>query len=100
MAFHPSGYILAVGFKTKLHIYHLMYDQLRTYKDLNLKNVSCLRYANGGQYLTAAFEIDDEKFPFSFKIYNAYTLECVFDKNTGLSRHNGPKTRIVDMAWS
>ena len=98
VAFHPNGYMIATGFKTKIHIYHLMWDQLRTYKDLDIKHTTCIRYSRGGQYLAVAFTLESsDKYKNTLNIYDSYTLECVFDKNTGVSKHLGPTTKIVDM---
>ena len=38
VAIHPSGYYLAVSFIDKVRLYHILHDELRHYKNLELKN--------------------------------------------------------------
>jgi len=38
VSIHPNGYYLASGFVDKVRIFHLVYNDLRTYRDIGLKN--------------------------------------------------------------
>ena len=33
VAFHPSGYYLAAGFRDKFRIFHVLRDELKSYKE-------------------------------------------------------------------
>jgi cilia- and flagella-associated protein 57 len=55
VAFHPSGYYIALGFKDKLRIFHLMHRDLRLYKELSLTNTTKLKFSNGGHFLAASY---------------------------------------------
>lgn len=38
VSIHPNGYYLACGFVDKVRIYHLAHNDLRTYREIGLKN--------------------------------------------------------------
>ena len=37
LAFHPTGYYLAVGFIDKLRFFHILHSSLREYKEVGIK---------------------------------------------------------------
>ena len=86
VAFHPSGYYLAIGFIDKVRIFHVLYDELRFYKEINVRNATLLKFSNGGQYLACgAGKI--------VHIYTTYSLELVCEP---LKDHIN---NVTDMAW-
>jgi len=38
VAIHPSGYYLAASFIDKVRLYHILHDELRHYKNVEVKN--------------------------------------------------------------
>jgi hypothetical protein len=47
---HPSGYYLAASFLDKIRIYHILHDELRQYKTLEIKNCQRMRFNTGGNF--------------------------------------------------
>jgi cilia- and flagella-associated protein 57 len=86
VAFHPSGYYLAVGFEDKVRIFHVLFEDLRFFRELNIKNSTCMRFSNGGHYLAAS----SQKVVY---IYTSFTLEQVII----LRNHSSP---VQDLCWS
>ena len=70
VAIHPSGYYLAASFIDKIRLYHILHDELRHYRNLEIKNCSKMRFNTGGNL----FFVVDQK---NVMIYNAYTLQKV-----------------------
>ena len=85
-AFHPSGYYLAISFEDKIRMFHLLSDDLRFYREINIKHANCLRFSNGGHLLAAAAN----KVVY---IFTSYTLEHV-------EQFKSHTNTIHDMAWS
>lgn len=75
IAIHPSGYYMAASFIDKIRIYHILHDELRAYKTLEVKNCSLMRFNPGGNY----FFVADGK---NLQIYNSYTLLKVHQLKT------------------
>ncbi|KRW99737.1 WD40-repeat-containing domain [Pseudocohnilembus persalinus] len=73
---HPDGYMLAVGFVDKLRIFHILNNELRTYKEISVKQVSVIQYSQGGQYLAVSYPKPKSQY-YQTIIYNSYTLEIV-----------------------
>ena len=48
LALHPSGYYLAAGFMDKVRIMHVLHDELREFRTLEIKNVNKVKFSNGG----------------------------------------------------
>lgn len=86
VAFHPSGYYLAVGFIDKIRIFHVLYDELRFFREINAKNVTCMKFSNGGHLLAAASQK-------TVYIYSSYTLELV----ETLKSHS---SLVQDLMWN
>lgn len=38
VAIHPSGYYMAASFFDKINFYHILHDELRHYKNVEIKN--------------------------------------------------------------
>lgn len=86
VAFHPSGYYLSVGFEDKVRIYHVLFDQIRLFRELSIKNSTSMRFSNGGHFLAAS----SNKFVY---IYTAFTLEQV----QVFKSFSQP---VLDLAWT
>ena len=67
VAMHPSGYQLAASFIDKIQIHHILHDELRLIKSIDLRNASLIRYSKGGQYFFAVEKT-------TIYVYNAYTF--------------------------
>ena len=67
VAMHPSGYQLAASFIDKIQIHHILHDELRLIKSIDLRNASLIKYSKGGQYF---FAIEKT----TVYIFNAYTF--------------------------
>ena len=48
VAIHPSGYQLAASFIDKIQIHHILHDELRLIKNIDLRNASLIKYSKGG----------------------------------------------------
>jgi len=53
VAIHPSGYYLAASFIDKIRIYHILHDELRHYKSIEVKNCQRMRFNSGGNLFFA-----------------------------------------------
>lgn len=83
-AIHPTGYQVAVSFIDKIWIHHILHDEMRQYKCLEIKNATLIKYSRGGQYF---FAVEKQW----IYVFNAYTLQQI-DK----IKHNGIKaTELV-----
>ena len=67
VAIHPSGYYLAASFIDKIRIYHILHDELRHYKNIEIKNCQKMKFCTGGHLF---FAIDNKQ----IHIFNSYTL--------------------------
>jgi hypothetical protein len=60
VALHPSGYYMAAGFLSCVLVMHILHDELRTFKQLkdskgyDLKNVTKMKFSNGGHLLVVS----------------------------------------------
>lgn len=86
VAFHPSGYFISVGFEDKVRIFHVLFDNIRLFRELNIKNSTCMRFSSGGHLLAASSNKN-------ILLYTTFTLECVANLKVSAST-------IVDLAWS
>lgn len=75
VAIHPSGYYMAASFIDKIRVYHIMHDELRHYKSLEIKNCSKMRFNPGGNLF---FVVDGK----TLLIFNSYTLQKVHQIKT------------------
>ena len=67
VAIHPSGYYLAASFIDKIRIYHILHDELRHFKSIDIKNCGLMRFNSGGNLF---FVVDGK----NLAIFNSYTL--------------------------
>lgn len=45
VAMHPSGYYMAASFIDKIRVYHILHDELRHYKNVEIKNCSKMKFS-------------------------------------------------------
>lgn len=45
---HPSGYYMAAGFTYNVRIMHVLHDELRDFRTLEIKNCNKMKFSNGG----------------------------------------------------
>lgn len=86
VAFHPSGYYLAISFVDRVRLFHLLYDELRFFREVNAPRATVLKFSNGGHILAAASGQ-------TLLIYEAYTLEC-------LQVMNAHSSIVQEICWS
>ena len=86
IAVHPSGYYMAAGFVDKVRVMHILDDELRDFRILDHKNVSKMKFSNGGQFLV----IVEQRM---FYIYSSYTLEL-------LTKNKSASTTISSISFN
>ena len=86
LAFHPNGYLLALGFTDKVRVFHVLYDELRLFKDVLVKSVTCMRFSNGGHLLALVSQK-------TVHVYSAVTFEPL----QVLKHHS---SQVLDIAWN
>lgn len=86
LAFHPNGYLLALGFTDKVRVFHVLYDELRLFKDVLVKTATCMKFSNGGHMLALASQK-------TVHIYSAVTFEPL----QVLKHHS---SQVLDIAWN
>ncbi len=59
LAFHPSGYYLAVSCIDKLRFFHVLNNELRPYRELGVKNAHILKFSRGGNLLAACYPLHE-----------------------------------------
>jgi cilia- and flagella-associated protein 57 len=77
LAFHPSGYYLAVGCVDKLRFFHVLNAELRPYRELGVRSAHIVKFSRGGHLLAACFPAREEASVTLIKVFNALTLEEV-----------------------
>lgn len=90
LALHPSGYYLAAGFMDKVRIMHVLHDELREFRTLEIKNCNRIKFSNGGQFLA----LTDQKNIF---LYASYTVENLLPNNKPLK---SPSQQISQIAFN
>lgn len=48
IAMHPSGYYMAASFIDKIRIFHILHDELKHFRTIEVKNCYHMRFSNGG----------------------------------------------------
>jgi WD40 repeat protein len=67
VAMHPSGYYMAASFIDKIRFYHILHDELRHFKNIELKNCQKMKFSSGGHLFLAVANK-------TIQIFNSYTL--------------------------
>lgn len=86
VAFHPSGLHVLVGFVDKLKLMNLLMDDIRLFKNFNVKTCRECRFANGGHCFAAV------NGPM-IQVFNTYTCELL----STLRGHNG---KVLSLCWT
>ncbi|CRG95587.1 conserved Plasmodium protein, unknown function [Plasmodium gallinaceum] len=83
---HCSGHLLLVAFTDKLRLFHILYNKLKIKKEFFLKNCSCCKFSNGGNFM-AVSKIS------TIYIYKTYTYDLLFILKSHVNY-------ITDIIWS
>jgi len=86
VAFHPSGFLLIVGFSDKLRLMNLLMEDMRTFKDLPIKACRECRFSNGGQMFAC---VNSNQ----IQVYKTFTCELV----ANLRGHNN---KVRSLSWT
>eukprot|EP01028_Stygiella_incarcerata_P004742 TRINITY_DN2061_c0_g1_i1.p1 TRINITY_DN2061_c0_g1~~TRINITY_DN2061_c0_g1_i1.p1 ORF type:complete len:1197 (+),score=341.87 TRINITY_DN2061_c0_g1_i1:223-3813(+) len=86
VAFHPSGFHILVGFRDKLRFMNVLMDDIRTFKELSIRQCRVCKFSHGGHLFAAVNQN-------LVQVYNSYTCELV-----GSLR--GHSARVRDVSWS
>jgi len=86
LSIHPSGLYIIVGFNDKLRFMNILVDDIRTFKEFNIRNCRECQFSNGGQYFAAVCGND-------IHIYSTWTFELL----NVMTGHNG---KINSVKWS
>jgi len=87
VAFHPSGFHIIVGFSDKLRLMNVFSNNLKTYKDIQVKNCREARFSNGGQFFAAVNSNN-------IQVFNTYT--CENNPNWIFKGHGG---KVRALTW-
>jgi len=86
IAFHPSGLHCAIGFNDKLRLAHVLVDDLRVYKEINVKHCKDVRFSKGGQFFACCNST-------TVSVYDFYDL-------TKLADLRGHSSKVKSLAFS
>lgn len=89
IAFHPSGFHLLIGQSDKLRLMNLLMADMKTYKDIPIKQCRECRFSNGGQYFAAV----NTNATNAIQVYKTYTCEPI----ETLRGHNN---KVRSVAWT
>ena len=67
VAMHPSGYYMAASFIDKIRVHHILNDEFKHYKNIDIRYCKLMKFSQGGHLFAC---INEDK----ILIYNAYTL--------------------------
>lgn len=70
VAMHPSGYYMAASFIGKIRLHHILHDEFKHYKNIDVRHCKVMKFSQGGHLLAC---VDGS----SIRIFGAYTLEPV-----------------------
>ena len=78
LAMHPSGYYMAVSYVDKIKIFHVLHNELKHFRNIDIKNCQKMRFSNGGHLFAAT----DQKS--CIHVFHSFTLEraCSIKVNT------------------
>jgi WD40 repeat protein len=74
-AIHPSGYYMAASFIDKIRFYHILQDEFKKYKTIDIRQSKLLKFSSGGNLFACTNKQEANKHHCKIEIYNAYTLE-------------------------
>lgn len=61
VAMHPSGYYMAASFIDKIRVHHILHDEFKPYKSIDIRYCKILKFSSGGHLLACVDENTDEK---------------------------------------
>lgn len=70
VSIHPSGYYMAASFIDKIRFHHILHDEFKHYKNIEIRYCRLMKFSSGG-HLFACVEEDN------LHIYNSYTIELI-----------------------
>jgi len=89
IAFHPSGFHLIIGQSDKLRLMNLLMEDMKTYKDIAIKQCRECRFSNGGQYFAAV----NTNATNAIQVYKTYTCEPI-------ETLRGHTNKVRSVAWT
>lgn len=57
LSFHPCGYYIAVGCKDKLRFFHVLNNELRPYREIQIKGAHIVKFSRGGHMIATASQV-------------------------------------------
>lgn len=84
IAFHPSGYAIAVSFADKVRLFIVLINELMLYKTVAIENARVMSFSEGGHMLGISSQNE-------FYVYNTHTSQVSIHK----SDHSDMITGIV-----
>lgn len=82
----PSGFHVVLGFADKLRFMNVLMEDLKLFRDLQIKSCKEIRFSSGGQYFAAA-NVN------SIQVYNTYSCQLI----ANLRGHNN---RVRGICWT
>lgn len=52
VAIHPSGYYMAASFIDKIRMHHILHDEFKHYKNIDIRYCKTMKFSNGGHLFT------------------------------------------------
>ncbi|ORY73038.1 WD40 repeat-like protein [Neocallimastix californiae] len=86
VSLHPSGLNILAGFSDKLRLMNILIDDLKPYKEFNIRGCKECKFSNGGQYFAAAYRN-------CVHIFSTWSFE-------NLCSLKGHSSRIQSIYWS
>lgn len=88
VAFHPSGFHIVVGFADKLRMMNIFNNSIKSYKDINIRACTEVRFSHGGHLFAAATGS-------YIKVFSFYTGE-----SPPHMEFKGHSNRVKSIAWT
>jgi hypothetical protein len=52
VAIHPSGYYMAASFIDKIRMHHILHDEFKHYKNIDIRYCKTMKFSSGGHLFT------------------------------------------------
>jgi len=92
VALHPSGNQLLVGLRERVRLYNIMFDTIKLFREIPIKNCRELQFSNGGQMFAATMGITI----FVYSTYG-YSVQSGMQQLYAFTGHLSPVKRVL---WS
>lgn len=76
-AIHPSGYYFAASFIDKIRFYHILQDEFKKYKSIDIRQSKLMKFSKGGHLFACTVKEEPSKHHSRVVIFNAYTTERI-----------------------